>query len=48
MSYSHPSLMKREEEGLPSWSEKRLLQLNFLFKHVGAALKEDAPPPAAA
>ena len=40
--------MKREEDGLPLWSEKRLMQLNFLFKHVAAALKEDAPPPPSA
>ena len=44
VSYVHPVAMKREEEGVTSWGEKRLLQLNFLFKHVGGALKEDAPP----
>jgi hypothetical protein len=36
--------MKREEEGVAAWSEKRLMQLNFLFKEVGGALKEEAPP----
>jgi hypothetical protein len=45
VSYSHPQAMKREEEGLPLWGEKRLMQLNFLFKYVADALKEDAPPP---
>ncbi len=44
VSYSHPVAMKREEEGVPAWGEKRLMQLNFLFKHVAGALKEDAPP----
>lgn len=44
VSYSHPQAMKREEEGLTSWGDKRLMQLNFLFKYVGEALKEDAPP----
>ena len=47
VNYSHPAAMKREEENVPGWSEKRLLQLNFLFKHVAAALKEATPPPAA-
>jgi len=42
--YTHPAAMKREEEFVPIWSEKRLLQLNFLFKHVAGALKETAPP----
>lgn len=32
VSYSHPAPMKREEEYVPVWSEKRLLQLNFLFQ----------------
>lgn len=39
VSYSHPALMKREEEFQPIWSEKRLMQLNFLFKHVAEPLK---------
>ena len=44
VQYSHPPAMKRQEECVPVWSEKRLMQLNFLFNHVGAALKEEAPP----
>ena len=44
VQYSHPEPMKREEEGVAAWSEKRLMQLNFLFKEVGGALKEEAPP----
>ena len=44
VQYSHPVAMKREEEGVAVWSEKRLMQLNFLFKEVGGALKEEAPP----
>tara|TARA_B110001452_G_scaffold103489_1_gene85888 strand:+ start:115 stop:957 length:843 start_codon:yes stop_codon:yes gene_type:complete len=34
--------MKAEEEGVPKWGDKRLDQLNFLWKHVGGALKETA------
>ena len=37
--------MKKEEEGVALWSEKRLMQLNFLWKHVAVALKEDSLPP---
>ena len=44
VAYAHPPKMKAEEEGVPLWSEKRLLQLNFLFKHVGGALKEEQAP----
>ena len=44
MSYEHPPLMKEEEEGVPKWSEKRLEQLNFLFRYVGDALRETEPP----
>ena len=29
VAYSHPLMMRREEEGKPVWSEKRLMQLNF-------------------
>ena len=43
VSYSHPALMKREEEFLPVWSEKRLMQLNFLFQHVAGPLKGQPP-----
>lgn len=43
VNYSHPPLMKREEEHQPAWSEKRLMQLNFLFKHIGEPLKCKAP-----
>ena len=46
VSYSHPALMKREEEFLPVWSEKRLMQLNFLFKNVAPAVKATAAPAA--
>ncbi len=46
MRYEHPSQMKLEEEKVAAWSEKRLEQLNFLFKHVAAVLKATAPPPA--
>ena len=45
VTYSHPSAMKKEEEGVALWSEKRLMQLNFLWKHVAVALKEDSLPP---
>ena len=44
VSYEHPPLMKEEEEGVPRWSEKRLEQLNFLFRYVGDALRETGPP----
>ena len=43
VAYSHPALMKKEEEYVPLWSEKRLMQLNFIFKHFADAIK--APPP---
>ena len=42
VEYLHPASMKEEEEGVPLWSEKRLMQLNFLFEHVGKALQESA------
>lgn len=42
--YTHPPEMKAEEEGVPKWSEKRLEQLNFLFLHVGGALKATSAP----
>ncbi len=48
VSYEHPIRMKADEEGKPRWSEKRLGQLNFLFKFVGAALRSNVPPPTAA
>jgi len=44
IEYNQPSTMKQEEEGNPKWSEKRLNQLNFLFEHVGNALKESVAP----
>ena len=44
VGYAHPPLMRQEEEGKPAWSEKRLLQLNFLFDKVGGALKADEAP----
>jgi len=43
VEYTHPIEMKSEEEGGAKWSEKRLDQLNFLFKHVGGALKSTQP-----
>ena len=45
LDYSHPPTMKDEEEGVAVWGEKRLHQLNFLFKFVAGALREEAPPP---
>ena len=42
--FQHPSSMRNEELGVPQWSEKRLFQLNFLFEHVGNALKETSDP----
>ena len=42
--YSHPAAMKKEEEAVPLWSEKRLMQCNFLWKHVAGALKEERAP----
>jgi hypothetical protein len=44
VAYAHPAEMKIEEEGGAAWSEKRLEQLNFLFKHVGGALKAERKP----
>lgn len=42
--YQHPVRMKDQEAGDPTWSEKRLFQLQFLFAHVGKALKETVDP----
>ena len=43
--YEHPLEMKVDEEGVSRWSEKRLDQLNFLFRYVAAdALKVTKPP----
>lgn len=42
--FQHPASMKEQELGSPKWSEKRLFQLNFLFEHVGKALKETSCP----
>lgn len=39
-----PEGMKLEEEGDPQWTEKRLVQLNNLFEHVGEVLKSTKPP----
>jgi len=45
VKYEHPLEMKAEEEGASRWSEKRLDQLNFLFRHVAdEALKATTPP----
>jgi hypothetical protein len=40
VDFRHPARMKQEEEGAHRWSEKRLMQLNFLFEKVGEELKE--------
>ena len=40
-------LMPSSLQGKPRWSEKRLEQLNFLFKFVGDALRSNVPPTAA-
>ena len=45
LEYAHPPSMKAEEEGVAKWGEKRLDQLNFLFKHGGGALRASTPPP---
>lgn len=42
--FQHPPSMKDDESGDAKWSEKRLYQLNFLFEHVGNALKETSDP----
>jgi hypothetical protein len=42
--FQHPASMKDDESGVAKWSEKRLHQLNFLFEHVGNALKETSDP----
>mmetsp|Transcript_21726 Transcript_21726/g.35862 ORF Transcript_21726/g.35862 Transcript_21726/m.35862 type:complete len:280 (+) Transcript_21726:71-910(+) len=40
VEYGHPIEMKADEEGGVRWSEKRLEQLNFLFRHVASELKK--------
>ena len=44
LDYHHPPAMKAEEEGVAVWGEKRVMQLNFLFKHIAGALKAERPP----
>lgn len=39
LEYHHPPSMKAEEEGVAVWGEKRLMQLNFLFKYIAGAIK---------
>ena len=40
IDYKHSSKMKRQEEYDPTWSEKRLMQLNFLKDTVANELKK--------
>jgi hypothetical protein len=40
VDYRHAVEMKEMESGSPTWSEKRLMQLNFLKDLVGTKLKE--------
>ena len=40
IDYRHSPLMKQEEQGQPIWSEKRLMQLNFLSDYVAEELKK--------
>jgi hypothetical protein len=42
IDYRHSPLMKQEEQGQPVWSEKRLMQLNFLYDYVAKELKKRA------
>ena len=42
IDYRHSPLMKQEEQGQPIWSEKRLMQLNFLSDYVTKELKKGA------
>lgn len=44
VSYRHSPQMRREEEGQPAWSDKRLSQLDFLFKEVAAELRREGEP----
>jgi hypothetical protein len=43
VDYHHPETMKQQEQGVPIWNEKRLLQLNFLKDTVGKLMKEITP-----
>lgn len=38
VEFHHPPSMKKQEEGVPEWSHKRLFQLNNLFEIVGKEL----------
>jgi hypothetical protein len=40
IDYYHPEAMKQEEEGIPKWNEKRLMQANFLKNTVGRVMQE--------
>lgn len=40
IDFHHPASMKKQEEGVPEWNEKRLLQLNLLFDIVGKELRK--------
>lgn len=43
VDFHHPAAMKQQEEGVPEWSEKRLVQLNLLFDIVGKELRRKEP-----
>ena len=40
VDFHHPASMKQQEEGVPEWSEKRLVQLNLLFDIAGKELRK--------
>jgi len=42
LDYIHPKMMKDQEEGVATWNEKRLMQLNFLKGTVGKLLVDSA------
>lgn len=40
VDYFHPEPMKQQEQGVATWNEKRLYQLNVLSQTVGKRMKE--------
>ena len=42
IDYFHPDSMKHQEQGVATWNEKRLYQLNVLSQTVGKRMKEAA------
>ena len=42
LDYIHPKTMKDQEEGVATWNEKRLMQLNFLKDTVGKLMVDSA------